>query len=90
MNVRKEKVNYLISQLDELMFNIKVADKYIGKLTDKEEQAFYRKQLDILLVEYQALCMVLKEQIEDYIRYERQNNLPVHFGFRLMLKRLNQ
>lgn len=88
--VQTEKliVEQLISDLDNMLFAIKKADELLINLEAGDTKEHYKKELDVLLKDYNDLCLQLRVLLYNYFKLEQKYNLPFNLTYRRLYKKL--
>ena len=86
----KEEIDELIADTKELGSRIRSIDNLIQAIEDSEIKDKYHKDLMALIGNYKRLLGVLQQELTDYARYERDNNLPICLQYRSILKTLRE
>jgi cell division septum initiation protein DivIVA len=84
----KEEIDELIEDVKELGSRIQSIDNLIQAIEDSEIKEKYHKDLLALIGNYNRLLNLLEQEIVEYGRHERANNLPINLRYRSILKTL--
>lgn len=84
----KEHIEELKRDLINLGQIIRESDKLIMSMTTPELQNHYRHELLVMIDQYYILETLLRENIEEYTNWERNNGLAVDFTIRKLQKQL--
>jgi hypothetical protein len=84
----KEQIDELIEDVKELGSRIKSIDELITRIDNEELKDKYNKDLLALIANYKKMLGLLEQNIAEYTKFEREQNLPVSILYRRILKSL--
>lgn len=84
----KTEINELLVDTLDVGKRVITTHKLIDSLKDINLQQNYQQELQEMIASYYAMCDVLKHQLEVYLKYERDNNIPVTLIYEKLLRRM--
>lgn len=86
----KEQIDELIQDVKDLGNRIKSIDNLIAAIDNPDLKQQYNKDLLRLVGNYKKMLILLQQEIVLFIKYEREQNLPITLLYRRILKTLKQ
>lgn len=82
------ELNQLIIDTYEVGQRILRMKNLIDMLNNPSTKAKYNEEVFSLLEDFNLMCDLLKKELEDYIKLEKEKNLPVNLSYRKILRDL--
>lgn len=86
----KQELDTLIWDVTDMGVRVENIGVILNNMDEGTSKTNYLNQFHDLMEQYNQLTLYLKEELEDYIAYEKKNNLVIDFEYRKLMKALNE
>lgn len=86
----KAKIDELLFDVLDLAKRIKMVDKLVSTVQNQDLQKSYDEDLLDMIHAYKTMARVLEVELEHYIKFEKENNLPIALNYRKVLRELKK
>jgi len=84
-----EEIDHLIKETMDVGNRVKTSYNLVMSLNNKESRATYTQDLLIMIEAYKDLCLILKNELDVYIKEESKNNKPINLIYRKIFRCLS-
>ncbi len=86
--INKDDLNELIWDVTDMGYRVTRINNLLSEMEEGKAKTKYIQQYLDLMDQYTKMVDYLLLELEDYVDYEKRNNLPIDLEYRKLLKSL--